>query len=218
MIANYDTLFNGESRFGTSDGRKPIVDLGGLIVDDAHVAFSDLRDAFTYTAKADTENDLFRELASIFRENFNAIGKLGTFEDIMSHNTATVLEVPYWAWKSKENRVRDLISSQKAKDNSGKLIDAELFFKWPFLRDQLSASHALVSQRGFTITPILPLVDEVPSYSECPRRVFMSATVNDDSTLIKTSKLEPDYLTAAAPGRDRHRRTLYCGACIYSEL
>jgi hypothetical protein len=200
MVATYDALFNGESRFGTSDGRKTAIDLGGLIIDDAHAAFTDLRDAFTYTVSAKSQNEFYRELANIFRDDFDSVGKLGTFDDILGRVTSSVLEVPYWAWKGKEKRVRDLISAKKPKDDSGKVVDWERFLKWPFLRDQLAVSHALVSYRGFTITPILPMVEEVPSYADCPRRVFMSATVNDDSALIRTFKLEKNYLAVSARG------------------
>ncbi|MDB5072644.1 MAG: helicase [Candidatus Eremiobacteraeota bacterium] len=200
MIANYKALFNGQSRFGTASGNKPAVELGGIIVDDAHAAFADLRDVFTYTASAREDPEFYRYLSNLFRDDFDAIGKLGTFDDIATSAAASVLEVPYWAWRAKEGEIRAAISARPSKDSNGKLIDEERFFKWPFLRDQLYACHALVSARGFTITPILPLVDEVPSYAECPQRVFMSATVNDDSTLIRTFRVDDSYLAIAAPG------------------
>ena len=119
-----------------------MMELGGLIIDDAHAAFADLRDAFTYTVFSQSEQILFRELSSIFRDDFEKTGRLGTFDDIMSRSTSTILEVPYWAWKSKEGRIRDLIMAKRPRDDAGKLIDTERFFKWPFLRDQLSACHA----------------------------------------------------------------------------
>jgi hypothetical protein len=43
-----------------------------------------------------------------------------------------------------------------------------------------------VSGRAFTITPVLPLVDMFPTFSEAPRRIYMSATIADDSEIVRT--------------------------------
>src|SRR5690606_3058062 len=37
-----------------------------------------------------------------------------------------------------------------------------------------------------TITPFHPLVDRVPAFAECKRRIFMSATLADDSSVVRS--------------------------------
>jgi hypothetical protein len=59
-------------------------------------------------------------------------------------------------------------------------------FVWPFLRDNLAVSHCLFSRTAVTITPIFPAVDLLPTFSDCPRRVYMSATIADDSEIVRT--------------------------------
>jgi hypothetical protein len=63
---------------------------------------------------------------------------------------------------------------------------------WPLLRDHLYCCHALISKNAFTITPILPLVNLFPTFSEASRRIYMSATIADDSEIIRTFDANPE--------------------------
>ena len=47
LVGNYEALFNGRSRFGVRGSGNPIEKIGLAILDDAHVALSSVRDAFT---------------------------------------------------------------------------------------------------------------------------------------------------------------------------
>jgi tetratricopeptide (TPR) repeat protein len=67
-------------------------------------------------------------------------------------------------------------------------------FTWPLLRDRLDLCHALISRTAFTITAILPLVDSFPTFAEAPRRIYMSATIADDSEIIRTFDADPEHV------------------------
>jgi replicative superfamily II helicase len=58
-------------------------------------------------------------------------------------------------------------------------------FIWPFLRDNLAVCHCLFSRRSVTITPIFPPVDLLPTFDDCARRIYMSATIGDDSEIVR---------------------------------
>ena len=64
--------------------------------------------------------------------------------------------------------------------------------EWYFVRDAFEHCHALISSKAFVITPIMPLVDLVPAFAQCPRRIFMSATISDDSAIVRTFDANPD--------------------------
>lgn len=74
-------------------------------------------------------------------------------------------------------------------------------FQWPLLRDQLHLCHALISKDKFTITPIVPLVDSFPTFEEAPRRIYMSATIADDSDIVRTFDAAPESLTKPLESR-----------------
>ena len=105
----------------------------------------------------------------------------GTFDDIISGSEQGVLEVPYWAWHQQLDTVREQLRTDTEKYG----------LVWPLLRDQLHLCHALISRNSFTITPILPLVNAFPTFFEAPRRIYMSATIADDSEIIRTFDADP---------------------------
>ena len=177
MVATYAALFNGKSKFGVRGG--DVLGLGCVVVDDAHVGSGILRDQFTIRLKRKAENggdDLYTTITGGFRQAFKDAGRLGTFEDVVSGNEYGVLEVPYWSWLEKLDETQAFL-----RDNAAGRYELE----WSFLRDHLRYCQCLITKEGVAITPVFPLVDLLPSFSDCKRRVFMSATIPDDSEIIR---------------------------------
>jgi replicative superfamily II helicase len=176
LICTYQALFNGMSRFGAPGSKRDPLHAGGIILDDAHVSFSTVRDSFTLRIEKDSDKEAYEYLTNLFRHDFELTGRLGTFDDVVSGLDYNILEVPYWNWFNKDSQVREYL--RKNSDN--------YLFEWPFLRDSFEYCHALISKNSFVITPVFPLVDLVPTFSICSRRVFMSATIGDDSAIVRT--------------------------------
>jgi replicative superfamily II helicase len=189
MVATYAALFNGRSKFGLRGGRP--LKVSTVVLDDAHAAFSVVRDAFTLVVDAKKEGELYEGLTDLFRLSFKDIGKLGSFDDVVSGVDFGVLEAPYWAWREKLEAVRELLKSHAS---SFEMV-------WPFLRDNLHLCHALISRSAFTITPVHPLVNALPTFFEAPRRIYMSATIADDSEIIRTFDASPKSVSEALTSR-----------------
>ncbi len=185
LVATYNAVFHGRSKFGVlGSGAEPII-VGGIICDDAHAAFSVVRDAFSIAITRSDQPELYTEITTRFRGDFDEIGKLGSFDDIVEREDAEILEVPYTAWSAKADSVRQLI----ARDHS------ETFkYEFPLLRNNFECCHALISARELSITPIQPLVHLLPTFDDCCRRVYMSATIADDSSIIKTFDANSDSI------------------------
>lgn len=175
LICTYQALFNGRSRFGIR-GSNSTISAAAIILDDAHVAFASVRNAFTLKVNRNDNAESYDHLTNIFRNDFNELGKIGSFDDIVSGVDSGILEVPYWSWKAKSDQVREFLRNKS--DN--------YIFVWPFIRDSFDYCHSLISRDSFVISPILPLVDQVPTFEDCPRRIFMSATISDDNAIIRT--------------------------------
>ncbi|RBP41460.1 replicative superfamily II helicase [Roseimicrobium gellanilyticum] len=190
MVATYNALFHGLSKFGVR-GQRMGPTVSTVILDDAHAAFSVVRDAFTLSISAEAHRGLYQSLAMLFRNAFNRIDKLGTFDDILSGSEFAVLEVPYWSWQEQLDAVREQL---RPEGETFKLV-------WPLLRDSLSFCHALISRSAFTITPILPLVNMFPAFSDAQRRVYMSATIADDSEIIRC--FDADAVAVSDPLKSR---------------
>jgi len=69
----------------------------------------------------------------------------------------------------------------------------------------LSAStywRELISDREVIITPLFPLVDMIPAFGTCPRRIYMSATI---SLRTRDSGRRPNSSHASAAGAGASR-------------
>lgn len=183
MVATYKALFNGQSKFGVRGGARPPVKVGAVILDDAHVAFSVVRESFTLAVDADNNSECYEELTSLFRKAFRDSDRIGTFDDIVQGSSGGVIEVPYWAWHEQIDTVREYLRA-----------DADNYaFVWPLLRDNLHLCHALISRNAFTITPVLPLVNEFLRFLThlveytCRLQLRMTAKLSEPSMQIHVS-------------------------------
>ena len=177
LVGSYETLFNGRSKFGVRGSAQEVVKVGAIVLDDAHVALSSVREAFTLNIPAAAHKEVYTGLADRFRPAFKEVGRAGAFADIISGKEFGVIEVPSWAWNRKIDEVQQYLA--------GEVDDIDPFV-WPFLRDNLGVCHCLFSKSGISITPIFPPVDLLPTFEECVRRIYMSATIADDSEIVRT--------------------------------
>lgn len=187
LLCTYNALFNSLSKFGVKGHQREIIPASAIILDDAHVAFSTVRDSFTITIqKQDKENlEDYQYLTNIFRNTFEKLGNIGTFDDVVKGlEKNVVLDVPYWDWLDKSDEVRQYLSNKRQKFQ----------FVWEFLRDSFDYCYCLISSKAFAITPLFPLVDMIPTFANCPRRIFMSATINDDSAIVRTFDAAQEFI------------------------
>lgn len=183
LVGAYETLFNGRSRFGVRNSGQDIIKAGAIILDDAHVALSAVRRQFSLTIGAKDHPDIYADLAGRFRTAFTEVGRTGTFADVTSGKDYGVIEVPSWAWQKKLPEVTLYLAGQ---------VDEIDPYVWPFLRDNLAVCHCLFSRRSVTITPIFPTVDLLPTFEDCGRRIYMSATIADDSEIVRAFDASAD--------------------------
>ena len=193
MVATYKALFNGRSKFGVRGGHGAPIKVGAIILDDAHVAFSVVRESFTLEVSSGSDRERYDELTGLFRKVFRDIDRLGTFDDTISGLNRGVIEVPYWAWHEQLDVVRDQLRADADADKH--------LFSWPLLRDNLHLCHALISPSAFTITSALPLVHSFPTFADAPRRIYMSATIADDSEIVRTFDADPQLVDNALTSR-----------------
>jgi replicative superfamily II helicase len=177
LVGAYEILFNGRSKFGVRGSGQEVVKVGAIVLDDAHVALSSVREAFTLIISTRDHKEVYTELADRFRPAFREVGRGGSFSDIINGKDFGVIEVPSWAWQRKLEEVQQYLAGE---------VDHIDPFVWPFLRDNLCVCHCLFSRSAVAITPLFPPVDVLPTFDEAPRRIYMSATIADDSDIIRT--------------------------------
>ena len=186
MIASYQALFHGFSKFGVTGGHTEIVHPTVIVLDDAHTAFAVMRDQFSISIERAKLPELYKELTQNFRYAFEEIGKQGTFDDITDAKDEGVLEVPYWSWIARCQEIRQQLASHQKE---------HFPYQWPLLRDHFDKCHVLISRHDFVVTLLYPHVERFPTFAECPRRIYMSATVADDSSIVRTFGADPSSVS-----------------------
>jgi hypothetical protein len=107
----------------------------------------------------------------------------GSFADIQNGKYDTVLPVPYWAWRDRHAEVTNFLAKYSTDD--------ALKFIWPLLKDDLAECLCVFSGNSIDIAPYLPPLSHFGSYAKADFRVFMSATVTNDSFLVRGLGLKP---------------------------
>lgn len=180
LITTVHKLFNGLTQFKLGLKAQAV---GALLMDDSHACVDAIRDSVAI--KIPREHALYDQLLSLFEADLRHQGS-GTFADLKNNMPDALLPVAYWAWRDKVNEVTNLFSKYASDD--------PLRFVWPVLRDRLAGCACLVASHVIEITPHLPPLDIFRSYWDAPHRIFMSATVTDDSFLIKGLRLHKDTI------------------------
>lgn len=190
LVGAYKAFFHGKSLFGVRGVKAP-QNLSAIILDDAHAAFSVVRESFTLNVEASDNRERYENLCGIFGYAFDSICQSGTFSDIVDGREQTVLEVPYWAWKERIDAIQEQLKN-----------DGEKYWSvWPLLRDNLKYCHALISKDSFTISPVLPLINMFPSFVDAPRKIYMSATIADDTEIVRTFNADISSVNAPLESR-----------------
>jgi len=178
FVTSIQKLFNGLTKFKT--GHKS-VHVETILVDDCHACIDSIRDSFSI--RFDQSDVAYDQLLQLFGPSLELQGA-GTFADIRNKNSDAFLRIPYWDWRDKQSEVVAILSKQADHKN--------VKFVWRLIKDILIDCQCVISGDGLEIAPYLPPLDLFGSYCKASHRVFMSATVTDDSFLVKGLRLKPE--------------------------
>jgi len=180
LITSVQKLFNGLTKFHVN---KQSIEIGCLVMDDAHACIEAIRSSFIIKIKSD--QNAYAEIFQLFSQDLENQGA-GTYADIKAKEFDSFLYVPYWSWYNKHVEVSTILSNHRIEDH--------IKFQWPLLKDMIKDCQCVISGDSLEIAPYLNPIESYGSYYHAQHRIFMSATVNDDSFFIKTLSVEADII------------------------
>jgi len=180
LVTSVQKLFNGLSRFGLN---RHSINIGTLLMDDAHACADTIREACRI--RIQSNEPAYSELKALFAEDLEQQG-IGTYADICNDKRDALLPVPYWAWIQHETEVANILSTHSNRPS--------IRYSWPLLRDILGQCQAVISGVAIEIEPYIPHLSVFGSYWKASHRIFMSATVTDDSFLVKGLQIKPETI------------------------
>ncbi len=189
LVTTCNKLFNGKSVFGVAGSGKEPLTIGAVVMDDAHKCLEIIKNAFSLTISRKDENNkdnpVYTAVWELFQDTLSWQGP-GTCSDIFAGEEKCLLAVPYWAW---ENKLKDVIAILQAnKENP------EILFSWDLIKDRIEQSVCIFSGSRIEITPRLVPIDLIPSFAQAKRRIFLSATLTEDSFLVKDLGISPESI------------------------
>ena len=186
LITTVQELFNGRSVFRVAGQPDPIR-VGAVLIDDAQTCINTAHEQFT--ARLPKDSIVGRSPFSFFDGALQA-QSVGLYADIAQGKRYSYIRVPYWAWQERLYDIAELFSRNQDTD--------ELKFVWSFLRngEVLSNCTAVCTGDRIEVSPCLLPVNLIPSFDKAEHRVYMSATLVDDSALIKDFAANPESVQA----------------------
>jgi hypothetical protein len=173
LIINIYRLVNGKSVFGVGDeGIK--INIGSIIIDDAHACLETVEDQFMI--KIDSQQSAYKEIYHCFQESLRNQCSVKVSE-IDNRERDVYMQVPFWTWQSKISDVEKILIKNK-KENA-----EWLKFTWTLMKESLALSRCVVSSDQIEISPHCIPINIIPSITNARRKIFMTATLSDDSIL-----------------------------------
>jgi replicative superfamily II helicase len=183
LVTSVQKMFNGRTKFGLNRTSIPV---GAVLMDDCHICSDRIRDACRI--RIPKEEPAYAELRSLFSTDLEAQG-VGTYAEVENGMRDAILPVPYWAIPGREADIAKILAANIERKS--------IKFAWPLLKDMLSHCQYMISGEAIEIEPYLAPLEAFGSFYNAEQRIFMSATVTDDSFLIKGLQLQPE--TIASP-------------------
>ncbi|TDX49145.1 DEAD/DEAH box helicase family protein [Orenia marismortui] len=184
LIINIYKLINGKSIFGINNEEK--IKIKSIIIDDAHACMETTEAQFTLNIDASTQ--AYKEFFKLFRNDLYNQSKYKLLEIEAKEPNINML-VPYWVWNNKIDDIYRILYKFKDEDY--------MEFVLPLIKDSLHLCNCVLGSDGIEISPKYVPINTIPSFINAERRIFMSATLTDDSILISHFDVNPNSISKA---------------------
>ena len=94
------------------------------------------------------------------------------------------MEVPFWSWHSHHSQILQALHEHRADD--------ELQFTYPLLKEILRQCRCVIGGQYLEIEPHFPATDLIQPFRRAKRRIYMTATLADDSVIVTHFGADPD--------------------------
>jgi len=188
-VINAYELVNGRTKFSKNRPTRPRAPIGAVVIDDAHAAIATTRTQLSLTVPR--RNAVFTQLLELFADDLQTQSS-DSYLDVRDDRRGSPVRVPFWAWRSKVEQAREILRTQTGEIEGHK---QDLYWQWPAVKEVLPLCRLVFSNQELTITPLRPPIDHVTSFMEAKHRVFLTATLADDSVLVTDFGADPESVS-----------------------
>ena len=181
-VTTIHRLFNGKSIFGVGpEGVK--LKIGAIVIDDVHACIATINEQFRI--RLPNTHPAYHSIYEIVSPHLQRQSP-SRFLDLENGDPQAIMEVPFWAWIDHHDEILKALHAHKASE--------ELLFSYPLLSGGLLQCRCIMSGQRLEIEPVCPPTDLIMAFSKAKRRIYMTATLADDSALVSHFAADPTKL------------------------
>jgi hypothetical protein len=185
LVTTFQKVVNGRSVFGVVGDNRQHTDLGLVVVDDAHAALATTEGQFRLLIPA--THSAYAKLVDMFAADLRHQTAKG-WADIRAGEYNALVRIPFWSWADRHDEVLELLHQYRDEK-------PHFYFTWPLVAAVLPLCTAVVTSRGVEIRPSCPPIRMIPAFNDARRRVYLTATLTDDSVLVTDLNADPQQVT-----------------------
>ena len=192
LVTTIYSLVNGHSVFGMRQTNN--YPIGSILMDDVHACLDTI--TTQYSIKIPSTHNLYKEIIDLFSEQWKGYNSSSYINIIESGDPTKNAVIPFWLWQEKQTEVYTLLSKYNKDEERNHCI----YFNLPLLDDSLLTCDCFVTARNIEIVPEGISIAKIKSFMSAQRRIFMSATLSDDSVFTTAIGLhEEDVHSVISP-------------------
>jgi len=185
LVANIHKLVNGKSIFGLRSSGN--VKIGSIIIDDVHACLDTIEQQ--YTVRIESNHPLYSQIIQMFGQYQELKDSQGFYDITENQDTHSNKLIPFWIWQKNCEDIRRLLTHPNYAD------DPITLFNLPLLADNWTTCNCVISVRNIEITPKSIPISKIANFEQAERRIFMSATLADDSVFVSTMGLKKNDIS-----------------------
>lgn len=186
LVAPIHALVNGRSVFGMrSSNNYPI---GTTLLDDVHACLDTITSQFSIHISSGHE--LYDKLIALIESLWKAYDSTAYTNIVEMEDSQKTALLPFWIWQEKQSEIYRLL---KEYDNDAKENHC-IFFSLPLLLECLQFCSCIITSRAIEITPKGIPISKIISFENASRRIFMSATLADDSVFVSALGMKKEEI------------------------
>ncbi len=184
LVMSIFSLVNGHSVFGMRQTTN--YPIGSILMDDVHACFDTITTQFS--VKIPSTHNLYKELIALFAEQWKSYNSSSYINIVKNSDLSKNFIIPFWMWQEKQAEVYTLLSKYNTDEEANRCI----YFNLPLIDDSLKTCDCFVTSRYIEIIPEGISISKIQSFMNAQRRIFMSATLSDDSVFISAIGLHKE--------------------------
>jgi hypothetical protein len=134
------------------------------------------------TLRVPSQSNAYRELVELFEHDLQKVNAAALME-IQDGLRSAVIPIPFWLWTPRLAKVTAIL--HKARDED------PMQWTWPLVKDLLPICQVVVTADAVEIRPPCPPIEEIVSFDKARRRIYLTATLADDSVLVTDFDADP---------------------------